>query len=219
MQVWRIAEIAFAFAALTAVLAGQDPPVRVDFEGRLEKRTPAPPAARPTDPPVRVDFEGRRERSTGSAPSARPTGAPVRVDFEGRLTPGTAAAAAGAVRPMAPGAQSPRDPASTAPTVTRPLAPLPPTDSLTVTGIQPTGCVRPQETIQILGRGFGGSGRVVLISSGAQIPLTVTGWTETRITARIPADNRLSAGNSYLIGVAAPQGAVKTSNVAASICR
>jgi hypothetical protein len=58
--------------------------------------------------------------------------------------------------------------------------------------------------LSILGREFGVSqrtNRVELGGHGIGIPLPVSAWSDTRITATLPNDARITDGQSYYIGL------------------
>lgn len=73
-----------------------------------------------------------------------------------------------------------------------------------VAGFQPEGCIRKGSVLSILGREFGVSqrtNRVELGGHGIGIPLPVSAWSDTRITATLPNDARITDGQSYYIGL------------------
>jgi minor extracellular protease Epr len=61
------------------------------------------------------------------------------------------------------------------------------------------GCVRLNDDLTILGKGFGSAkGKsVALAGHGLHVDLTVRSWTNTRIVARVPKDKRIKEGQQY----------------------
>lgn len=73
-----------------------------------------------------------------------------------------------------------------------------------VARILPTPCVDRGGTVTIEGEGFGrrqGSRRAVLGGHEISVVLSVTRWSNTRITAVVPDDERIDFGQWYYIGI------------------
>ena len=51
-----------------------------------------------------------------------------------------------------------------------------------------------------------GSRRVVLAAKGFTLPLPVSSWTDRRIAAKLPADQRIRPGEAYAAGIQDPAG-------------
>ena len=80
------------------------------------------------------------------------------------------------------------------PTVT---ATLPPT----ISGYAQAGCVSPGSSITILGSYFGSQKAAVLGGQGISVPLTISSWNSSQITAMIPNNPGIAAGQWYYIGI------------------
>ena len=89
----------------------------------------------------------------------------------------------------------------------RPTKPAPPPPVVTpaeVTRLLPAPCVDRGGAVTIEGEDFGrrqGSRRAVLGGHGISVVLSVTRWSNTRITAVVPDDERIDYGQWYYIGI------------------
>jgi hypothetical protein len=73
-----------------------------------------------------------------------------------------------------------------------------------VARLRPTPCVDRGGTVTIEGEGFGrrqGSRRAVLGGHGISVTLRITSWSNARISAVLPDDERIDYGQWYYIGI------------------
>lgn len=83
---------------------------------------------------------------------------------------------------------------TTTPTLTLNLKPE-------ITGYKIGQCIHPGDTLAILGKNFGTQKGVSLGGHGINVPLSIRSWSNTLITAVIPRDSRIQAGQWYYTGI------------------
>jgi hypothetical protein len=220
-----------------SIAAAQDPPVRVDFEGRLPRAAVVPDRSPDTGPPARVDFTGTLAKTVATPESTRPpvTGPPARVDFEGRAARGGIRTTDNPERVKEPPAQAAQaqspSPARPAPPQNAPSSPSRPPPRGVVVGkpsmapvivtVTPA-CVRPGATFTVTGRGFGVAGtnrRLVFTGQVSDVVLQVRAWNDTQIVATGPSDPRLRPGMRVVVAIQdESRRAISNTNVMVGIC-
>jgi hypothetical protein len=94
-------------------------------------------------------------------------------------------------------------------TLTQVVTVLPPA----ISGYAQTGCLNTGSSVTILGSNFGSQKSAVLGGSGISVPLTVISWNSSQITAMIPSNPSIVAGQWYYIGIQDPKTGGWLSNI------
>lgn len=99
-----------------------------------------------------------------------------------------------------------KTPLLTTPTLTLALKPE-------ITGYKIGQCIKPGETLPILGKNFGSQKAVSLGGHGINVSLTIKSWSNTLIYAVIPKDRRIQPEQWYYTGIRDPQTGNWLSNI------
>jgi hypothetical protein len=105
----------------------------------------------------------------------------------------------------------------------RPAPPPPVVNPAEVTRLLPSPCVDRGGTVTIEGGGFGreqGERRAVLGGHGISVTLRITVWSDERISAVVPDDERIDYGQWYYIGIQNADGNwISNLSATITICR
>ena len=94
-------------------------------------------------------------------------------------------------------------------TLTPMVAVLPPS----ISGYAQTGCLNSGSSVTILGSNFGSKKNATLGGHGISVALTVSSWGSTQISAVIPNNPSIQAGQWYYIGIQDPATGAWLSNI------
>ncbi|VAX09736.1 hypothetical protein MNBD_GAMMA26-1185 [hydrothermal vent metagenome] len=72
----------------------------------------------------------------------------------------------------------------------------------TLNQLKPASCLKPGESITLIGRNFGSKNQqgIAIVGDGLHLDLTSTYWSMDKIIVRLPNSNRLTEGTEYLLG-------------------
>ncbi len=70
-----------------------------------------------------------------------------------------------------------------------------------ITGFGSTGCVSPGAVLTVLGNNFGSLKGLSLVAGASQIPLKITLWQSSKITAYLPTSGIMKTGTRYPVGI------------------
>lgn len=70
-----------------------------------------------------------------------------------------------------------------------------------ITGFGSTGCVSPGAVLTVLGSNFGRLKGLSLVAGASQIPLKITLWQRSKITAYLPTSGIMKTGTRYPVGI------------------